>query len=119
MANPYGAPEISPADVQRKRSADEPFVWLDVREPWEFRRVHVNDDAVLLVPLSEIAERRLEALAEAAQDKDAPIVVQCHHGVRSAQVTAWLLQQGWTNVVSLAGGVDAWAKEVDSAIGLY
>lgn len=119
MANPYGAPEISPAEVRQKREANEPFVWLDVREPWEFRRVHVNDEAVILVPLSELAERRLDALPEAAQDKNVEIVVQCHHGVRSAQVTMWLRQQGWTNVVSLEGGVDAWAKEVDSAIGLY
>jgi len=53
------------------------------------------------------------------QDKNAEIVVFCHKGVRSAQVTMWLKQQGWTNVLSMAGGIDAWAKQVDPDGGMY
>ncbi len=41
------------------------------------------------------------------------------HGVRSAQVVAWLRQQGWTQAVSMAGGIDAWAREVDARVGSY
>lgn len=119
MPNPYGAPEISAQEVNQKRQNGEDFVWLDVREPWETRKVQVHDESLLVVPLQEIAERRLEAFPEAALDKNAEIVVQCHHGTRSAQVTAWMLQQGWTNVRSLAGGVAAWAEEVDPSIGKY
>jgi rhodanese-related sulfurtransferase len=119
MPNPYGAPEISAQEMNQKRQAGEAIVWLDVREPWETRKVQVHDESVVNVPLQEIAERRLEALPEVALDKDAEIVVQCHHGMRSAQVTAWLIQQGWTNVRSLAGGVAAWADEVDPTIGKY
>ena len=119
MPNLYGAPEISAQEVKQTRQNGETFVWLDVREPWETRKVQVHDDVVLVVPLQEIAEKRLDAFPNIALDKNAEIVVQCHHGTRSAQVTAWLLQQGWTNVRSLAGGVAAWAEEVDPTIGKY
>lgn len=119
MPNPYGAPEITAQALQARRAAGEALVWLDVREPWEVRRVQVKDDAVVNLPLSELAQRGVEALPAAARDKNAQLVVQCHHGVRSAQVVRWLGDQGWSNAVSLAGGVDAWAKEVDASIGLY
>lgn len=119
MPNPYGAPEISAREVNEKRQGGQTFVWLDVREPWETRRVQVKDESIVVTPLNDIAERRLDALPPEALEKDALIIVQCHHGVRSAQVTAWLRQQGWTNTFSLAGGVDAWADEVDPTIGKY
>lgn len=119
MPNPYGAPEISAREVNEKRQNGESFVWLDVREPWETRRVQAKDESIVVAPLDEIAQRRLDALPAEALVKDALIVVQCHHGVRSAQVAAWLRQQGWTNTFSLAGGVDAWADEVDPSIGKY
>jgi rhodanese-related sulfurtransferase len=105
--------------MKARRDAEEALIWIDVREPWEVRRVQVNDAAVQNVPMSELARQGPAALPAEAQLKDALIVVQCHHGVRSAQVTQWLRQQGWTNVLSLAGGVDAWAQEVDASIGAY
>jgi rhodanese-related sulfurtransferase len=43
----------------------------------------------------------------------------CHHGTRSAQVTAWLAQQGYKNVSNVAGGIDAYARQVDSSVGFY
>lgn len=119
MPNPYGAPEITVQEIDVKRQAGEEFLWLDVREQAEVRAVHINDDRVVVLPLSELAERQLEALPAKAQSKETEIVVFCHHGVRSAQVTAWLLQQGWTNVRSMAGGVDAWAQTIDPSIGTY
>jgi len=45
--------------------------------------------------------------------------VLCHHGVRSAQVTGWLAQQGWTNIKSVRGGIDAYARQIDQAVGFY
>jgi rhodanese-related sulfurtransferase len=53
------------------------------------------------------------------QAKETEIVVMCHHGVRSAQVVSWLRQQGWTNVWNLSGGIDAYARDVDPAVGFY
>lgn len=119
MPNAYGAPEISVKDVAAKQQAGDDFVWLDVREPHEVAAVRIDAAMVSYVPLSVLAEKRLAALPAAAQDKHADLVVFCHHGVRSAQVVAWLRQQGWTQAVSMAGGIDAWAREVDASIGTY
>jgi rhodanese-related sulfurtransferase len=52
-------------------------------------------------------------------DLDSHIVVVCHHGVRSMNVTAWLRQQGFERVQSLRGGIDRWAREVDPSVPLY
>lgn len=119
MPNPYGAPEIGVRDVAAKQQAGETFVWLDVREPHEVDAVRIADEGIVYLPLSVLAERRVAALPAQAQDKDAEIVVFCHHGVRSAQVVAWLRQQGWTQAVSMEGGIDAWAREVDASVGTY
>lgn len=119
MPNPYGAPEISVQDVAAKLTAQESFVLLDVREPHELQHASLAPGTYELVPLSDLATRQLAALPESAKDQDAEIAVLCHHGIRSAQVTAWLRQQGWTNVLSVAGGIDAYAREVDSSVGMY
>ena len=119
MPNPFGAPEISARDVDEKVKAGQQFVWLDVREPHEFSRASIATATVAMTPISKLAQEGLAALPAEAQDKNAEIVVSCHHGGRSAQVTAWLLQQGWTNVLNLDGGIDAWAREVDPTVGRY
>lgn len=119
MPNPYGAPEISVKQVDAKRQNGDPFVWLDVREREEIDRVSIKDERIRLSPLSELADRQLAALPSEAQDQQTEIIVFCHHGMRSAQVTAWLRQQGWQKVMSMTGGVAAWAQEVDPAIGIY
>lgn len=119
MPNPFGAPEISVQAVEEKRKAGEQFVWLDVREPQEYSQVYIDDARVVNVPLSDLAARQLVALPAAAQDKNTEIITFCHHGMRSAQVTAWLRQQGWTNVVNMANGIDAWAREIDPSVGTY
>ncbi len=119
MSNPYGAPEISVQEVEKKRQAGEEFVWLDVREAEEVASVQIEDERIAVVPLSTLADQQTKALPTAAEAEDAEIVVFCHHGMRSAQVTAWLMQQGWTNVKSMAGGIDAWANEIDPSVGLY
>jgi adenylyltransferase/sulfurtransferase len=119
MPNPYGAPEISVQEVAAKQQAGESFIWLDVREPHEQSAAAIAGANVVLLPLSVLAEQRLAALPPAVQDKDAEVIVFCHHGPRSAQVTAWLRQQGWSNVFNMAGGIDAWANEIDPSVGTY
>lgn len=120
MPNPYGAPEISVLDVQARLN-DEPvdFVWLDVRETDEHDLARIAHDAVNYLPLSRLAEEQTAALPAAAGEKDAEIIVFCHHGMRSAQVVAWLRQQGWTNVWNMDGGIAAWAEQVDPGVGTY
>jgi rhodanese-related sulfurtransferase len=119
MPNPYGAPEITVQQVDQKTKAGDQFVWLDVREPLELQRAAIHDTRVVEAPVSRLAQFQLEGLPDAAQPQDAEIVVFCHHGMRSAQVTMWLRQQGWTNVTSMAGGIDAWSREIDGTVGTY
>lgn len=84
---------------------------LDVREPWEFERCHI--EGAELLPMSSIPSRFGEI--DAGRD----VVVICHHGVRSFHVARFLEHNGLTNVINLTGGVDAWAKEVDPHMPLY
>jgi rhodanese-related sulfurtransferase len=119
MPNPYGAPEISVQEVYDKQQAGESFLWLDVREANEIDAVRIVDDSIIYLPLSELAAQKLNALPPEVLDKNAEIIVFCHRGSRSAQVVAWLRQQGWTNAVNMDGGIDAWAKEIDPDVGTY
>jgi rhodanese-related sulfurtransferase len=119
MPNDFGAPEISVKDVATKVAANEEFIWLDVREPDELDAATINDARVVNVPMSELAQKQTAALPDEAQDQEAEIIVFCHHGGRSGQVTAWLRGQGWQNVVNMGGGIDSWARNVDSSVGQY
>lgn len=120
MPNPYGAPEIDVTEVSTARK-DRPgeLLLVDVREPFELTLAAIQGDDVVLAPLSELSSRGIDALPEAACEKDRQIVVFCHHGIRSAQVTMWLLQQGWSDVRSMAGGIDVYAQKVDPSVGAY
>jgi len=84
---------------------------LDVRELWEFERCPVP--SARLVPMGSVPAHLAEL------DPTRETVVICHHGVRSAQVTMWLRQQGWRNVYNMAGGIAAWALEIDPSVGHY
>jgi rhodanese-related sulfurtransferase len=117
--NPTAIPEISVLDTERKITAGDDFVILDVRETWELARVSLKHGRVIHAPMSQLARQGVYALPAEVEDKQQEIVVICHHGVRSAEVTAWLLRLGWQRVCSMAGGVDAYAALVDTSIGSY
>ncbi len=120
MPNPYGAPEISVKEVHAKQEGGEAFILVDVREPNELDLASLPEEAFISMPLSDLRERRLEAVPDALnENKDADVVVFCHKGLRSAQVTVFLRQQGWKNAVSMAGGIDSWAEEIDESVGRY
>lgn len=114
----HSIPEISAEELARKRANGENFVLLDVREPHELQAADLGE-GVVLAPMSALVRERLEALPVAARDQEAEVVIFCHHGIRSAQVVAWLRQQGWHNVWNLRGGIDAYAREVDPSVGFY
>lgn len=94
------------ADPQR----DKP-VLLDVREPVEFDICRIEGSQ--LMPMATVPSRLPDL------DPDAEIVVICHHGGRSAQVCMFLERQGFARVVNLAGGVAAWAAQVDPSMPRY
>lgn len=113
-------PEITPTELAQWLKDRPALVLLDVREPYEFPRARLDDVRVLKAPLSELARKSTAALPEKLlEDKSAEVVVVCHHGNRSAQVTAWLLDLGWQAVYNLTGGIDAYARLVDPSVGLY
>jgi rhodanese-related sulfurtransferase len=104
--------EISPDDVKKMEERHELFMLLDVREPWEFETARI--EGAKLVPMGDIPSRAHQEL-----DPDDHIVVYCHHGVRSMNVTAWLRQQGFEKAQSMAGGIDAWSRTIDPKVPLY
>jgi adenylyltransferase/sulfurtransferase len=103
--------EIAPADLKREWTANPKLVVLDVREPHEVAIARI--EGARLVPLSELAGRLREL------DGRAEIVTHCHHGIRSLKAREILKGAGFTNVRSLAGGIDAWACEVDPDVPRY
>ena len=66
------------------------------------------------IPMGDIPARFNQEL-----DPEDHIVVVCHHGVRSMNVTAWLRQQGFEKVQSLRGGIDRWARQIDPTVPVY
>ena len=88
---------------------------LGVREPWERERARIDPPGVatLAIPMAALPLR----LAELPRAQ--PVVCICHHGVRSAQVVAFLMRQGWTDVYNLAGGIEAWSTQVDPGVPRY
>jgi rhodanese-related sulfurtransferase len=103
--------EISPAEAAELLREKQARL-IDVRENWEFAATHV--DGSQLIPMGEIPSR-----APAEFKPDERLVVMCHHGVRSMNVTAWLRRQGFEQAQSMRGGIDAWSREVDPKVARY
>ena len=112
-------PEITVSELSKKLNSEDKFILLDVREPHELNFAKVSDRRLEVTPLSRLAREGTNALSDAAKSQDATIYVMCHHGSRSAQVTAWLAQQGWKNVFNVRGGIDEYARVVDQSVGFY
>lgn len=112
-------PEITVTDLAAKLKSEEVFILLDVRELNELEYAKLTDPRLQVTPMSRLAQEGPSALSEAAQSQSAEIYVMCHHGVRSAQVTGWLAQQGWSNVKSVQGGIAEYALKIDNSVGFY
>jgi rhodanese-related sulfurtransferase len=85
---------------------------IDVREPWELATARI--EGCLEMPMGEVPARAHQEL-----DPEDRLVVVCHHGIRSMNVTVWLRNQGFEQAQSLRGGIDAWSAEVDPGVGRY
>lgn len=105
-------PEISVAQLASWLAEDVPIRLLDVREDWEIRRSRIGDDAIHL-PLRELPPRVDDV------PRDDVVVVYCHHGGRSAAAVQFLRSQGYDRATNLAGGIDAWSREVDPSVPRY
>lgn len=104
-------PEIDAASLAAELADGTPPVLLDVREPWEADVAAI--DGSVLIPLGELGERLGEL------DPAASVVVYCHLGVRSEYAARMLASAGFTDVRNLAGGIDAWSREVDERVVRY
>ena len=103
--------EIQPAALKELLASPQPPLVLDVREPWELAKARLP--GTLDIPMNQIPQR----LAELPRDR--PIVVMCHGGGRSTKVAHFLLQNGFSQVANLTGGIHAWANDVDPGVGTY
>ena len=81
-------PEITVSELSEKLKSEDNFILLDVREPDELVAAKLSDSRLEVAPMSRLAREGTQALSDAAKMQDATIYVMCHHGNRSAQVTA-------------------------------
>jgi rhodanese-related sulfurtransferase len=119
-----------PTDAQHK-----PVVIVDVREPFELKIASVKGADVYAWPMNDIAKAGTAAkrnpnttladsapapaVAEALKTGNADVVVMCHHGMRSYQVTSFLRDFGYKNTFSLDGGIEEYATTVDETVARY
>ena len=103
---------FSPSQLQDYLASTEnaPLL-LDVREPWEYERCHIEGST--LIPMGDLNAKLAEL------DPQRETVVICHHGIRSRHVGMQLEHIGFTNIINLAGGVNAWARDVDPQMAIY
>lgn len=87
-----------------------PHFLLDVRRPEEYAAARI--EGAVLIPLNELPERLAEL------PKGVPLVVMCHHGMRSAHAVHHLREAG-LDAINLTGGIDAWSRDVDREVPLY
>ena len=110
--------QVRPRDLkawlERVRAFGEPVV-LDVREPAELQTASVQPDGftLLTIPMGAVPARLSEL------DPGQPVACLCHHGGRSMQVASFLLGRGFSQVANVAGGIHAWADELDPRIPRY
>lgn len=102
---------ITVQELRRWQDEGRGFTLLDVREPWELEICRFPD--ALAIPLSTLPARVGEL------GTTVPLVVVCHHGIRSLHAVAWLQASGIAAATNLSGGIDAWAREIDPSMGVY
>ena len=114
LAEPAIPIEVTAAELKRRLDAGEKLALIDVREPGEFQLARIA--GAELIPMRTVPAElsRLDAQAE-----EVPLIVYCHHGVRSLNVVHWLREQGVANCQSMAGGIDRWSLEIDPSVPRY
>jgi len=102
------APELAAwlADEAREKP-----LLLDVREPWEYERCRIEGSE--FVPMQAVPQQ----MSTLGRERD--VVCICHHGGRSMHVAMFLERHGFASVFNLTGGLDAWARQVDTAMPTY
>ncbi|KAF1020463.1 MAG: Thiosulfate sulfurtransferase GlpE [Paracidovorax wautersii] len=109
-----------PQWLQAAHQDGQPAQVLDVREADELQVAAIAPAAITAIqgafvhiPMSQLAARVGEL------DPELPVACLCHHGGRSQRVAMYLAQQGFAKVANIAGGIDAWSREVDASVPRY
>ena len=102
---------ISAIDAKKLREKNPSAIFLDVREKSELTICKINHS--IHFPLSLISEN-FNLLP-----KNIPIIVYCHHGIRSMKAVNFLLKNGFDKVFNLDGGINAWSIQIDPSIPKY
>ena len=84
---------------------------LDVREKWEYDICHIENS--VHIPMGQITEKKDDL------NHSGTIIVVCHHGVRSRMVAKYLTSKGFSDVINLTGGIDAWSLNIDPSMPKY
>ena len=103
--------EVTPDEVQELMKGENAPMLVDVREQGEWDLVHLEGGRLL-------TQQLLDEMME-GWDKATPVICYCHHGVRSVQAALNLRQQGFTDVRSMKGGIDAWAATLEPDMARY
>jgi rhodanese-related sulfurtransferase len=103
--------DVSVRELSERRARGDELVVLDVREDDELATASLAD--CLHIPVAQLPAR----MAELPRDRD--IVVMCHLGGRSEWATRFLRASGYGRAVNLAGGIDAWSREIDPEVPRY
>ena len=111
MSSPY---EITPQAAYEQINVRKQGSLIDVREPEEFALAHIDGSELIPMGSVPVELQKLEGLADSGD-----LLILCHHGVRSLQVTTWLRARGIENCYSIAGGIDCWSREIDPTIPRY
>lgn len=103
--------EISVTELKELREQNVEHQLIDVRKVEEFEFCNLDGK---LIPMHEVPQRFEEI------DRNAKVIVHCHHGGRSKKVIAWLqLNHGFENLYNLAGGIHSWSEEIDPEVPIY
>ena len=107
-----GPQKMSVYELADRLSAGDDIFLLDVRERLEFEVCHL--EGAVLIPIDLIPNNRKRI------PTDRPVIIYCHHGIRSANVAQYLYaQEGLTNLYNLDGGINAWAREIEPEMAVY
>ena len=105
--------QLTTAQVETFLATDATRVLIDVRELHELKNGMI--DGAISIPMNEVAA----AVSDLTSQKDKPLILICRTGNRSNQVGGFLVEQGFTDVVNLVGGMNAWAVNVDTTMTVY
>jgi rhodanese-related sulfurtransferase len=106
--------EVSASDVKKRLDAGESLHLIDCREPAEHATASIA--GAELIPMNTTPQR-LQHIEDLADEK--PVIVFCHHGMRSLMVVNWLREKGVANCASMSGGIDRWSMEIDPSVPRY